>query len=120
MNDDLANIYTQMIEESWNGMVTSRPTIKGGYSAPQDSYMTSPMSVARKGMKMGGPDGNEYSRSVSSGNNPGNPGEQEEGEVISKDLVINIIDRSLSTLDPKNKLDESAIFALTTIKKQLK
>ena len=113
MDDGLSRICARVIEENWEGLTINRPPVKGGYTPPQESQM----SLRYKGIKIGGPEVNMMDQSLASGQNPY---EQEEGESVDKNSVINLIDKHLSKLDIHNNLDRSAIMILTDIKQKLK
>lgn len=56
---------------------------------------------------------NILSTSMASGQNPQ---EQEEDALVSKNMVLNLIEKHINALDHVNRLDESGIFHLTKLK----
>lgn len=48
-----------------------------------------------------------------------NPQEQEEDALISKNMVMSLIEKHINALDRVNRLDESGIFHLTKLKSDI-
>ena len=106
---DLGNLYN----EGWG---PSSPNLPG------DAKFSLPPHETKDSLRMKGVFGagdspsNMASLSMSSGQNPY---EQEEDQMISKNAVLQIVEKHLQHLDQKNQLDTSAILHLTQLKKDL-
>lgn len=113
MVDELTSLYSEILEETWNGSTLNRPPLAGGQKAPQEGKNT----LSAAGSKIGIEHGSLYNQSQSSGQNPY---EQEEGQSIDKQRLFDMIDYILQDLDNSKITDRTAIMALGKLKNWVK
>lgn len=109
--DDLYNITSEVIEETWSGLAMSRPPIKGGRTAPQETKY--------RGIKIGAPEINMGLQSQASGQNPYEQEEEVNGVVDKRDL-FNFIERLEMDLDNSKITDRTALMVLGKLKQAFK
>jgi hypothetical protein len=111
----LGEMYSESLyKESWG---PSSPNMPGDARGMLPARETKD-SVRMKGIfGAGDSPSNALSVSQASGQNPF---EQEEDQMISKNTIMKMIGEAMNGLDSKNKLDQSAVFALGNLKNKVK
>lgn len=103
--NELGELYN---ESQWSGGLTNPgPPNPSGWEKPRETQL----GLSYKGsFARGGGDFNPITQATF---------EQEEDEMISKNSVLQLVEKHLGHLDSKNRLDDSAILHLSQLKKDL-
>ncbi len=111
--DDLSDLYSEVIEESWGGAMMDKPASVRGIKPPQETSM----SISYKGNRIGGPEFNLAKTSETSGQNPYE--QEEDMGPIQKSEVIDMIDSLVGELDSASHQDQVALMVLGKLKKMI-